>query len=87
MRLFGVVDGTVDRFDRAGWMTPPFDVAFALAFDPSIPTEFDADIAVLDGEPDDTGTVVLFAGEPEFGEGLVEVLATEPDDTSTIREL
>ncbi len=29
MRLFGIVDGTVDRFDRAGWLTMPFDIAFA----------------------------------------------------------
>lgn len=29
MRLFGKVDGTIDRFDRAGWMTGPFDLAFA----------------------------------------------------------
>ena len=28
MRLFGKVDGTVDRYDRAGWLTPIFDLAF-----------------------------------------------------------
>ena len=27
MRLFGKVDGTVDRFDRAGWW-PIFDLAY-----------------------------------------------------------
>lgn len=31
MRLFGVVDGTVDRKDRAQWMTPVFDLAFVVA--------------------------------------------------------
>jgi hypothetical protein len=31
MRLFGKVDGTVDRFDRAEWLTPPFDLAFSTA--------------------------------------------------------
>lgn len=30
MRLFGKVDGIIDRYDRAEWMTPPFDGAFAL---------------------------------------------------------
>ena len=29
MRLFGKVNGTIDRFDRAQWMTPPFDLALA----------------------------------------------------------
>lgn len=28
MRLFGKVDSTVDRYDRAEWLTPPFDAAF-----------------------------------------------------------
>lgn len=28
MRLFGKVDGAIDRFDRAGWLTLPFDLAF-----------------------------------------------------------
>jgi len=27
MRLFGKVDGTIDRFDRAGWLTWPFDMS------------------------------------------------------------
>lgn len=30
MRLFGQVDGAVDRRDRAGWLTPPFDLAFRM---------------------------------------------------------
>ena len=25
MRIFGVVDGLINRFDRAEWLTPPFD--------------------------------------------------------------
>lgn len=25
MRLFGKVDGDINRYDRAGWLTPPFD--------------------------------------------------------------
>lgn len=29
MRLFGKVDGQINRFDRAEWMTPPFDGVFA----------------------------------------------------------
>lgn len=29
MRLFGVVDSTINRLDRAEWLTPPFDLAFA----------------------------------------------------------
>lgn len=29
MRLFGKVDGVIDRFDRAEWLTMPFDLAFA----------------------------------------------------------
>lgn len=28
MRLFGKVDGAIDRYDRAGWLTMPFDKAF-----------------------------------------------------------
>ena len=31
MRLFGKVNSTIDRFDRATWMTPPFDQAFSTA--------------------------------------------------------
>lgn len=27
MRLFGKVSGTIDRLDRAGWITAPFDLA------------------------------------------------------------
>ena len=29
MRLIASPDGTVDRYDRALWLTPPFDRAFA----------------------------------------------------------
>ena len=29
MRLFGKVNGKIDRFDRAGWFTRRFDLAFA----------------------------------------------------------
>lgn len=29
MRLFGKVDGSIDRYDRAEWLTGPFDLAFA----------------------------------------------------------
>lgn len=29
MRLFGKVDGNVDRLDRAAWLTVPFDLSFA----------------------------------------------------------
>lgn len=28
MRLFGKIDGSVNRFDRAQWLTSPFDLAF-----------------------------------------------------------
>lgn len=28
MRLFGTVTGSIDRFDRAEWLTPIFDKAF-----------------------------------------------------------
>lgn len=31
MRLFGKVDGHINRFDRAGWLTTPFDLAFAIS--------------------------------------------------------
>lgn len=27
MRLFGKVNSTIDRFDRAGWLTVPFDLS------------------------------------------------------------
>lgn len=30
MRLFGKVDGTIDRYDRAEWLSLPFDLAFKL---------------------------------------------------------
>jgi len=30
MRIFGKVDNTIDRFDRAQWLTPPFDLAFVV---------------------------------------------------------
>jgi hypothetical protein len=32
MRLFGKIDGKIDRFDRAGWLTMPFDLAFSMRF-------------------------------------------------------
>lgn len=28
MRLFGKVDGAIDRFDRAEWLSMPFDLAW-----------------------------------------------------------
>jgi len=28
MRLFSKIDNMIDRFDRGGWMTRPFDLAF-----------------------------------------------------------
>ena len=28
MRLFGKIDGSINRFDRAQWLTSPFDLAF-----------------------------------------------------------
>lgn len=31
MRLFGKVDGTIDRYDRADWLSMPFDLAFGSA--------------------------------------------------------
>ena len=31
MRLFGKVDGSVDRYDRAEWLSMPFDLAWANA--------------------------------------------------------
>jgi hypothetical protein len=30
MRLFGKVNSAIDRFDRAGWLTAPFDRAFVV---------------------------------------------------------
>jgi hypothetical protein len=35
MRLFGKVAGRVDRLDRAGWLTMPFDLALARPAPPS----------------------------------------------------
>uniref|UniRef100_A0A6M3LAP2 Uncharacterized protein n=1 Tax=viral metagenome TaxID=1070528 RepID=A0A6M3LAP2_9ZZZZ len=31
MRLFGIVDGSVDRYERASLLTMPFDLAFSTA--------------------------------------------------------
>lgn len=31
MKLFSLPDGTVDRKDRAQWLTMPFDLAFLVA--------------------------------------------------------
>lgn len=28
MRLFGKIDGAINRYDRAEWLTLPFDLAF-----------------------------------------------------------
>ena len=28
MRLFGKVDGSINRFDRADWLTMPFDLSW-----------------------------------------------------------
>ena len=28
MRLFGWLDGTINQHDRAGWLTPPFNLVF-----------------------------------------------------------
>lgn len=34
MRLFGKVDGQINRFDRAQYLTGPFDLAFAAPSNP-----------------------------------------------------
>jgi hypothetical protein len=31
VRLFGIVDGSVDRYERAAWLTCPFDLALSTA--------------------------------------------------------
>lgn len=31
MRLFGKIDNAINRFDRAQWLTPVFDLAFGSA--------------------------------------------------------
>lgn len=36
MRLFGKVDGVVNRYDRAEWLSIPFDLAFASVAPPSV---------------------------------------------------
>lgn len=38
MLLFGVPDGQVDRFDRAAWLTGPFDLAFIVEQNPTQPS-------------------------------------------------
>lgn len=46
MRLFGKVDSSIDRFDRAEWLTAPFDLAFQT---PSVftPDESDEEMSEL----------------------------------------
>lgn len=38
MRLFSLPDGTVDRKDRAAWLTQPFDRAYGNSTPPPTPT-------------------------------------------------
>ena len=37
MRLFGKANGTIDRHDRAEWLTPPFDGAYQAVVAPVVP--------------------------------------------------
>jgi hypothetical protein len=59
MRLFGRLDGTIDRYDRADWLTPPFDLAFSTRFvTPSvIRREQTADGTPLRRAPASSGTI------------------------------
>lgn len=56
MRLFALPDGLVNRFDRAQWMTPPFDLAwftsspFAMLSWSSVPLPEDTDPFGVDPE-------------------------------------
>ena len=47
MRLFGIVDGAVDRSDRAGWLSGPFDLAYSGAVAPAYDTLLAACVAAL----------------------------------------
>lgn len=58
MRLFSLPNGVVDRFDRAAWMTPPFDLALDMIVVVAYPTYVLADIRVLDARPDPAWTTV-----------------------------
>lgn len=51
MRLFGSVDGRIDRLDRAGWMTPPFDLTVGVEEPPHVPDPHQAEFFRLGPDP------------------------------------
>jgi hypothetical protein len=85
VRLFGKVNGVIDRFDRAAWMTPPFDLAFLAFLDPAIPTDIRGTIAEAPGYADETSLIAGVAGQPD-GNALIRPAPGYPDSTSTIKE-
>lgn len=75
MRLFGKVDGTIDRLDRAAWLTTIFDLAFGGA--PIQGTRY----------PDPSrSTIRVLADEPGTYAARVRVLPATPD-SSRIKQL
>ena len=58
MRIVASPDGVVSRIDRALWMTPPFDLAFASYTVIVIPTYLAAQVTVAIGTPDHGWTTI-----------------------------
>lgn len=67
MRLFSLPNGVVNRFDRAAWMTPPFDLALDTIVVVIYPTYVLADVTVLEARPDPAwATVTPISPDPAW---------------------
>ena len=60
MRLFGKVDGVIDRFDRAEWLSPPFDGAWGEGTAPSRVARFVKIAAAVASELNGTSFAMPF---------------------------
>lgn len=70
MRLFGIVDSAINRYDRAGWLTPPFDAAFQTP--PVEPSGGDED----DNEDDVMLTQIIPERQEAAGFQMITVLSS-----------
>jgi hypothetical protein len=83
MRIFGKVDGTISRKDRAGWITPPFDLLFAVHYDSAdlleaILAHLSADVGLAAGLPGG-----IYSDEVPEDVPMPYLVIADPQDAAT----